>query len=99
MKNLLERDKLKRLLFSRSEASRVALKYICSNRGLPLKTRWAAGIRLAKLPLRSNSVRIKNRCTETYRSNSVFRDFRLSRIFFRDYARFGQVANIIKKSG
>ena len=40
MKNLLERDKLKRLLFSRSEASRVALKYICSNRGLPLKTRY-----------------------------------------------------------
>ena len=98
MKNLLERDKIKRVLFSRKESSRVALKYICSNKELPLKVRWAAGVRLASLPLKSSPVRIKNRCTETFRSNSVFRDFRLSRIFFRDYARFGQIAGITKKS-
>ena len=83
MKNLLERDKIKRVLFSRKESSRVALKYICSNKQLPLKVRWVAGVQLASLPLRSNS---------------VFRDFRLSRILFRDYARFGQIAGIIKKS-
>ena len=98
MRNLLERDKIKRILFSRKESSRVALKYICSNKELPLKVRWAAGVRLASLPLKSSPVRIKNRCTETFRSNSVFRDFRLSRIFFRDYARFGQIAGITKKS-
>ena len=65
MKNLLERDKLKRVLFSRKESSRVALKYICSNRKLPLKVRWVAGVQLASLPLRSNSVNKK----------SVFGDF------------------------
>ena len=98
MKNLLERDKLKRVLFSRSESSRVALKYISSNKNLSLKVRWAAGNRLARLPLRSNPAKIKNRCAETFRSNSVLRDFRLSRIFFRDYARFGQIPSITKKS-
>jgi small subunit ribosomal protein S14 len=98
MKNLLERDKIKRVLFSRKESSRVALKYIFSNRQLPLKVRWMAGIQLSKLPLRSNPVRIKNRCSETFRSNSAFRDFRLSRIFFRDYVRFGQLTGVVKKS-
>jgi len=39
MKNLLERDKIKRALFSRNESSRVALKYISSNKELPLKVR------------------------------------------------------------
>ena len=49
MENLLERDKIKRVLFSRKESSRVALKYICSNKQLPLKVRWVAGV----LPRRS----------------------------------------------
>jgi len=98
MKNLLERDKIRRVLFSRKEASRVALKYIFSNKQLPLKVRWMAGIQLSKLPLRSNPTKIKNRCSETFRSNSAFREFRLSRILFRDYVRFGQLTGVVKKS-
>ena len=98
MKNLLERDKIKRALFSRNESSRVALKYISSNKELPLKVRWLAAVELSKLPLKSSPVKIRNRCSETFRSNSAFRDFRISRIFFRDYARFGQIAGVTKKS-
>ena len=51
MKNLLERDKIKRALFSRNESSRVALKYISSNKELPLKVRWLAAVELSKLPV------------------------------------------------
>jgi small subunit ribosomal protein S14 len=98
MKNLLERDKIKRALFSRKEPSRIALKYIFSNKQLPLKVRWLASIQLTRLPLKSSPVRIKNRCSETFRNNSAFRDFRLSRIFFRDYVRFGQISGVTKKS-
>jgi len=98
MKNLLERDKIKRALFSRKESSRIALKYIFLNKQLPLKVRWLAGIRLTNLSFKSCPVRIKNRCSETFRSNSAFRDFRLSRIFFREYARFGQIYGVTKKS-
>ena len=98
MKNLLERDKIKRALFSRNESSRVALKYISSNKELPLKVRWLAAVELSNLPLKSSPVKIRNRCSETFRSNSAFRDFRISRIFFRDYARFGQIAGVTKKS-
>ena len=76
MKNLLERDKIKRALFSRNESSRVALKYISSNKELPLKVRWLAAVELSKLPLKSSPVKIRNRCSETFRSNSAFRDFR-----------------------
>jgi small subunit ribosomal protein S14 len=98
MKNLLERDKIKRALFFRKESSRVALRYIFFNKKFPLKVRWIAGVKLSKLPLRSNPIRIQNRCSETFRSSSAFREFRLSRIFFRDYARFGQLTGVIKKS-
>jgi small subunit ribosomal protein S14 len=98
MKNLLERDKKKRNLFLRKELSRKALKYIITNTQLPLKIRWAAGLRLSKLPRHSNHVRINTRCTETFRGKSVLNPFRLSRIFFRDYARFGQITGITKRS-
>jgi small subunit ribosomal protein S14 len=98
MKNFLERDRIKRALFSRKEPSRIALKYIFSNKRLPLKVRWLAGIELTKLPLKSSPVKITNRCSETFRRNSAFRDFRLSRMFFREYAQFGQISGVIKKS-
>lgn len=98
MKNLLERDKKKRNLFLSKELSRKALKYIYFNTQLPLKTRWAAGLRLGNLPRQSNPIRINNRCVETYRGNSNSRTFRLSRIIFRDYARFGQITEMTKKS-
>jgi small subunit ribosomal protein S14 len=98
MKNLLERDKKKRHLLLRQEFSRVALKYIFLNKELPLKVRWVAGLRLAKLPFGSNPAKTKNRCVETFRGAATIRDFRLSRILFRDSARFGQIAGVIKKS-
>jgi small subunit ribosomal protein S14 len=98
MKNLSERDKKKRVQFACNETSRLALRYIFSNKRLPLKVRWVAGVQLSKLPLRSNPVKIKNRCLETFRSNSAFREFRLSRILFRDYVRFGQLTGVVKRS-
>ena len=98
MKNLLERDKKKRNLFLRKELSRKALKYIYLNSQLPLKIRWAAALRLGNLPRQSNFVRINTRCVESSREKSVLKTFRLSRILFRDYARFGQIVNITKKS-
>jgi len=98
MKNLLERDKKKRSLFLRKELSRKALKYIFSNTQLPLKVRWAAGLRLGNLPRQSNSIRINTRCVETYRGNATLKTFRLSRIILRDYARFGQITEVTKKS-
>ena len=52
MKNLLERDKIKRALFSRNESSRIALKYIFSNKQLPLKVRWLRHCRIVYLPLK-----------------------------------------------
>jgi len=98
MKNLLERDKRKRRLFLSKELSRKALRYIYFNSQLPLKTRWAAAFRLGNLPRQSNFIRINTRCAETFREKSVLKTFRLSRILFRDYARFGQIAGITKKS-
>jgi small subunit ribosomal protein S14 len=98
MKNLLERDKKRRTLFLGKELSQKALKYILFNTELPLKARWAAGKFFANLPRQGNSARISARCVNTFRGRSVLKTFRLSRIAFREYARFGLIAGVFKKS-
>jgi small subunit ribosomal protein S14 len=98
MKNLLERDKKRRTLFLVKELSRKALKYIFFNTELPLKARWAAGQLFADLPSQGSFARINARCVNTYRGRSVLKTFRFSRIVFREYARFGLITGVFKKS-
>ena len=98
MINLLQRDKKKRALFLRKECSRKVLKYLFYNAHLPLNIRWAASLRLNSFYNQSSFIKIQSRCSKTFRANSVLRSFRVSRIFFRDYIRFGQVIGVIKKS-
>jgi len=98
MKSIFERDKKKRRLFTRHELLRILLKYILLNKSLKLKTRWAASSKLEKLPRFSNSIKIIKRCVKTYRGKSVIKRFRLSRIFFRNFAQLSFIVGLIKKS-
>lgn len=98
MKNNFKRDKKKRLFFLRKEFAKKALKYIFLNFRVPLKIRWVIQFRLETLSRHSHSVRIQTRCMETYRKKSTISMFRVSRIFFRHFIRFGQIVNCIKKS-
>lgn len=98
MKNLLLRDQKKRVRFLKKESLRLILKYLHSNQKLSLKIRTAAGFLLQNPSSQTNLVKIKNRCVQTSRGASILRNFRLSRIIFRDYVRFGQIPGIVKKS-
>ena len=98
MKNLFEKDIKKRQILKKKEKLRIALKFLCTNRNLNLNSRWFLNFKFEKLSSKSNIIQLKNRCIKTYRSKSVVRSFRLSRIFFRNYAVFGKITDIIKES-
>ena len=74
------------------------LKKIIKNRKLPLAERFAAQLKIAKLPRNSAKIRIRNRCEITGRPHGVYRKLRISRIALRDLASKGKIPGMTKSS-
>jgi len=74
------------------------LKKIIRNKKLPLEERFAAQLKLAKIPRNSAKVRIRNRCEITGRPHGVYRKLRISRIALRDLASHGKIPGMTKSS-
>ena len=74
------------------------LKKIIKNRKLPLAERFAAQLKIAKLPRNSARTRIRNRCEITGRPHGVYRKLRISRIALRDLASKGKIPGMTKSS-
>ena len=74
------------------------LKKIIKNKKLPLEERFAAQLKLAKIPRNSAKVRIRNRCEITGRPRGVYRKLRISRIALRDLASQGKIPGMTKSS-
>ena len=74
------------------------LKKIIKNKKLPLEERFAAQLKLAKIPRNSAKVRIRNRCEITGRPHGVYRKLRISRIALRDLASNGKIPGMTKSS-
>jgi succinate dehydrogenase (ubiquinone) iron-sulfur subunit len=98
MQSVFERDKKKRQVLAKIELLRKVLKYILFNKFLGLSIRWSAFSRLDKVSWLGNYTKLVKRCVKTYRGRSTLRRFRLSRIFFRSFARFGRIVGLVKKS-
>jgi small subunit ribosomal protein S14 len=98
MKNLIVRDKSKRILVERYELHRKMLKSIIYNQALDNKLRFAAQKELSQLPKNSCYIRVRNRCVLTGRSKSVYRKFRLSRIMLRNTILNGLIPGATKAS-
>ena len=77
---------------------RQELKKIIKNRKLPLAERFAAQLKLAKIPRNSAKIRIRNRCEITGRPHGVYRKLRISRIALRDLASKGKIPGMTKSS-
>ena len=77
---------------------RMKLKKIISNKKLPLEERFAAQLKLAKIPKNSAKTRIRNRCEITGRPHGVYRKLRISRIALRDLALKGKIPGMTKSS-
>ncbi len=90
---------LKRIKMAKKFAKkREMLKKIIKNKKLPLEERFAAQLKLAKIPRNSAKTRIRNRCEITGRPHGVYRKLRISRIALRDLASNGKIPGMTKSS-
>ena len=90
---------LKRIKLSiKFSKKRENLKKIIKNRKLPLKERFEAQLKLAKIPRNSARTRIRNRCEITGRPHGVYRKLRISRIALRELASKGIIPGMTKSS-
>ena len=74
------------------------LKKIIKNKKLPLEERFAAQLKLAKIPRNSSRTRIRNRCEISGRPHGVYRKLKISRIALRDLASSGKIPGMTKSS-
>lgn len=98
MKIKLINDNNKRVKYKKAELKRLLLKSIVYNQHVDSVVRLKAQFSLSKLTSNNSATRIHNRCTETGRSRAIYRDFKVSRIYFRLKALDGQFAGITKSS-
>jgi ribosomal protein S14 len=98
MKLLYTKDKNRRNLFLKLEKKRIVLNYIINNLTLSSEIRYFAYLRLRNLSNISTITKIKNRCVFSNRARSIYRKFKLSRIFLKKYALEGDIMGIKKSS-
>ena len=96
--SMIERNKKRQRLAKKFEYQRTRLKEIATDRILPAEERFAARLKLAKLPRNSSPTRIRNRCEISGRPRGYYRKLRMSRIALRDLASNGMIPGMVKSS-
>ena len=90
---------LKRVRMSKKFANkRKKLKDIVMDKKINLNERFAASLKLAKLPKNSSKNRIRNRCEITGRPHGYYRKLKMSRIALRKLASMGKIPGMTKSS-
>lgn len=98
MYNKLKIDKRKRKLFMKNEINKNVLKYLAFNEINNLETRWKYIIKLSKFKNNSHSSKIHNFCVLSGRSKANYKNFKISRLIFRDKAVFSKLVGLKKSS-
>lgn len=90
---------LKRVRLNKKfESKRKKLKAIVMDKKTNLNERFAASLKLAKLPKNSAKNRIVNRCEITGRPHGYYRKLKMSRIALRKLASMGKIPGMTKSS-
>lgn len=97
-KSAIEKNLRRIKLVKKYAKKRAALKKIIKNKKLELSERFAAQLKLNKLPKNSAKIRIRNRCEISGRPHGVYRKLKISRIALRDMASSGKIPGITKSS-
>ena len=97
-RSAIERDHKRRRMVAKNAARRKAIKEIAQDRSAAPEERFAATLKLAKLPRNSSKVRVRNRCELTGRPRGYYRKLKISRIGLRELASSGQVPGMVKSS-
>lgn len=94
----INRNKKREAMVERYAAKRAALKAKTEDMSVAPEERFAAHLKLAKLPRNSSKTRIHHRCELSGRSKGYYRKVKLSRIALRELSNFGQVPGMTKAS-
>ena len=97
-KSSIEKNARRMKLAKSSMGRRARLKAIAIDRTAPPDERFAAQLKLAKLPRNGSATRVRNRCALTGRPRGYYRKFKLSRIALRELASAGQIPGVVKSS-
>src|SRR3954452_18207610 len=97
-KSQINRNAKREKMVAQYAARRKALKAITENMSLPAEERFAAHLKLAKLPRNSSKTRIHHRCELTGRSKGYYRKPKLSRIALRELGNWGHIPAMTKAS-
>jgi small subunit ribosomal protein S14 len=97
-KSMIEKNERRKRMAEAKKASRTKLKALVMNKETTMEDRFAAVMKLAKLPRNSAENRYRNRCGLTGRPRGNYRKFKLSRIALRELASNGQLPGVIKSS-
>ena len=95
---MIERNNKRRRLSARDAEKRAALKEIANNKELPMEERYAARLKLARLPRNGSPTRIRNRCEVTGRPRAFYRKMKMSRIALRELGNQGLIPGLVKSS-
>jgi len=94
----INRNKKREKLVAQYAAKRAALKATAEDMKVPAEERFAARLKLSKLPRNSSKVRIHHRCEMSGRPKGYYRKLKLSRIALRSLGNFGQIPGMTKAS-
>lgn len=97
-KGTIQTNLNRELLVEKFKNKRASLKSIIANKTVSSEERFAAQLKLAKLPRNSSEVRLRNRCKITGRPRGYYRRLGISRIALRDMASFGLLPGVKKSS-
>jgi small subunit ribosomal protein S14 len=95
---MIERNNKRRRLTARDAEKRAALKELANNKELPMEERFAARLKLARLPRNGSPTRIRNRCEVTGRPRGFYRKMKMSRIALRELGNQGLIPGLVKSS-
>ncbi len=97
-KSSIEKNKRRISLAKKFASRRATLKEMSRDELLPPEERFAARLKLAKLPRNSAPTRQRNRCALTGRPRGYHRKIGMSRVALRELASRGLIPGMVKSS-
>ena len=94
----IAKNNRRRKMAEKGEAKRAALRVTISDENASDEDRDMAMMKLQRMPRDTSRIRVRNRCEVTGRPRGVYRDFKLSRITFRELAHKGMIPGVTKAS-
>lgn len=96
--SMIAREKKRTVTVKKYATKRADLKAVIQDPNASDDDKWAAQVKLQKLPRDANPVRQRRRCQLTGRPHGVYRKFGLCRNKLREAAMRGDVPGLVKAS-